>query len=210
MAAKDTTMVRFPITSDLLYRLPRHPDWKYEMIEGEARLSPRPVPFRLWRPTALAVPAAPVDAEVRTIEDRDRARVAALLTDVWAIEDPYRSFEDPEAQLRVEIERSLKTLGHGAVAIDSEGIRAAVLVSPQRSGPPMLEWLSVRRDARERGLATALLALLVGVLQAAGVSQLHSGASPANLASLRWHLTRGFQLSPDPIREALRGGKGDA
>ncbi len=68
----------------------------------------------------------------------------------------------------------------------------------------MLSWLTVARDARERGFATALLELISTVLRARGVSELASTASAANTPSLRWHLTRGFQLAEDPVREALR------
>jgi L-amino acid N-acyltransferase YncA len=57
-------------------------------------------------------------------------------------------------------------------------------------------WLTVRHDARERGLATALLRVVVETLSARGVGELASAASAANLPSLRWHLTRGFQLAP--------------
>ena len=83
-------------------------------------------------------------------------------------------------------------------------ICAVVLVGTDDAGAPMLMWLTVRRDARERGLATALLRVVVETLSARGVDELASGASAANIASLRWHLTRGFQLAPDPIREAMR------
>jgi L-amino acid N-acyltransferase YncA len=68
----------------------------------------------------------------------------------------------------------------------------------------MLAWLTVRHDARERGLATALLRVIVETLSASGVEELASGTSAANVPSLRWHLTHGFQLAPDPLREAQR------
>jgi hypothetical protein len=58
-------MMRFPLSPDLLQRLPRHPDWKYEMIEGEAWLSSRPCPLHLCRPTSLAVPAVTLRAPNR-------------------------------------------------------------------------------------------------------------------------------------------------
>lgn len=197
--------MRFPLSPDLLQRLPRHPDWKYEMVEGEAWLSSRPRPLLLHRSTSLAIPAATLNGvEVRTIDaSRDRAEVAKLLTDVWVAEDPYRSLEDPEAMLGAQIQRSLQDPGLGVIAIDAQGICAAVLVSSRTV--PELMWLTVRREARERGLATALLGVVVETLSARGVNELASSASAANIASLRWHLTRGFGLAPDPLREALRG-----
>jgi len=75
------------------------------------------------------------------------------------------------------------------------------------SGPgdaPMLMWLTVRRDARERGLATALLRVVVETLSARGVDELASGASAAKHREPAVASDRGFQLAPDPIREAMR------
>jgi GNAT superfamily N-acetyltransferase len=203
-------MLRFSMSFDAWRRLPRHPDWKYEMVKGEAWLSSRPRPLRLRRSTNLEVPAVTLSGvEVRTIDARrDRAEIAKLLMDVWIEEDPYRSIEDPETLLQAEIERSLEDPGLGVVAVDEQGVCAVVLIGTDdagaAAGAPMLMWLTVRREARERGLATALLHVVVETLSARGVDELASGASAANIASLRWHLTRGFQLAPDPIREAMR------
>ena len=199
------------MSSDVWWRLPRHPDWKYEMVKGEAWLSSRPRPLHLCRPTNLEVPAVTLSGvEVRPVDARrDRAEIAKLLMDVWVQEDPYRSLEDPESLLQAEIERSLNEPSlAGIVAVDKGTICAVVLIGTDPTGvpggAPMLTWLTVRREARERGLATALLRVVVETLSARGVDELASGASAANIASLRWHLTRGFQLAPDPIREAMR------
>jgi len=196
--------------SDALWRLPRHPDWKYEMVKGEALLSSRPRPLLLHRSTSLSVPAVTLNGvEVRILDARrDRSEIAELLMDVWVEEDPYRSLEDPETLLAAQIERSLEEPGLGVVAVDEQGVCAVVLVGTDDAGAdaggPMLMWLTVRRDARERGLATALLRVVVETLSARGVDELASGTSAANVPSLRWHLTRGFQLAPDPVREAVR------
>jgi GNAT superfamily N-acetyltransferase len=199
-------MLRFSMSFDAWRRLPRHPDWKYEIVKGEAWLSSRPRPLRLRRSTSLMVPAVTLSGiEVRTIDaSRDRAEIAKLLMDVWIEEDPYRSFDDPDTLLQAEIERSLEDPGLGVVAVDAGTICAVVLVGTDDADAPMLMWLTVRRDARERGLATALLRVVVETLSASGVEELASGTSAANVPSLRWHLTRGFQLAPDPIREAMR------
>jgi GNAT superfamily N-acetyltransferase len=205
-------MLKFSVSSDVWWRLPRHPDWKYEMVKGEAWLSSRPRPLHLCRSTSLEVPAVTLSGvEVRTVDARrDRVEIAKLLMDVWVEEDPYRSLEDPESLLQAEIERSLNEPSlAGIVAVDAGTICAVVLVGTDAAGgpgdAPMLMWLTVRRDARERGLATALLRVVVETLSARGVGELASAASAANLPSLRWHLTRGFQLAPDPLRDALRG-----
>ena len=55
--AHNVGMLRFSVSSDVWWRLPRHPDWKYEMVKGEAWLSSRPRPLHLCRSTSLEVPA---------------------------------------------------------------------------------------------------------------------------------------------------------
>jgi len=199
--------MRFPLSAELLRRLPRHPDWRYERIDGEVWLSPRARPLHLRRLTALPVPQTRVNAEVRELDvPSDRAAVAALLLDTWSDENPYRSLESPAEVLGPEVDRDLDTaeLGVVAVAVDSGAICAVALVHGQRSGTPMLTWLTVTRDARERGLATGLLRLITTTLRARGISELASTTSAANTPSLRWHLSRGFHLVEDPMREAVR------
>jgi GNAT superfamily N-acetyltransferase len=197
--------VRFPLSVELWRRLPRHPDWRYELIDGQALLSPRSRPLHLRRPTALPVPRTRVDAEVRELDvSSDRAAVTALLLDIWSGEDPYRSLEDPAELLRSAIERGVDTAEFGAVAVSAGAVCAAALVHSGSSGAQTLNWLTVARDAREQGLATALLGLITTALRGRGMSELASAASAANVPSLRWHLTRGFHLAEDPVREALR------
>jgi L-amino acid N-acyltransferase YncA len=191
--AHNVDLMRFSVSSDsdALWRLPRHPE-------------SRPRPLHLCRPTSLAVGAVTLSGvEIRTLDARrDRTEMIDLIRDVWVEEDPYRSLEDPKTLLREQIQRSLEDPGLDVIAIDEQGICAAVFVPP--TSAPALMWLTVRRDARERGLATALLRVVVETLSARGVDELASAASAANVPSLRWHLTRGFQLAPDPIREAMR------
>jgi GNAT superfamily N-acetyltransferase len=203
------TAMRFPFSFELFLRLPRATGWRYEYLNGEAWLTPRPRPLLLRRSTALPVQQTRVDAEVRELElPGDRAAVAALLLETWVGEDPYRSLEEPAEVLSSEIERGLDTARFGAVAVDGGAVCAAALVHGRRARPPELTWLTVARDARERGLATALLAIITTELHARGVHELASGASGANTPSLRWHLSRGFELAPDPVREALREARG--
>jgi GNAT superfamily N-acetyltransferase len=205
--AHNVGMLKFPVSFDAWGRLPRHPDWKYELIEGEAWLSPRARPLLFGRSTSVAVPAVRLSGvEVRMLDaQRDRAEMIELIWDVWAEEDPYQSLEDPKTLLQAELERSLIAPNLGIVAVDAGRICAAVLVLTAAAGAPMLTWLTVRREARDRGLATALLRVVVETLSERGVEELASSTSAANMASLRWHLTRGFQLAPDPSREILRG-----
>ncbi len=69
------------------------------------------------------------------------------------------------------------------------------------SSPPALSWLSVQRDVRDRGLASTMLGVVLGAMARRGVREVASHASAANVPSLRWHLARGFELTPDPLWE---------
>jgi ribosomal protein S18 acetylase RimI-like enzyme len=193
--------MRFPCSTELWHRLPRHPDWRYELLNGDAVLTPRPRPLALCRPTALPVTHARPDVEVRALDvGSDRDAVAALLADTWSREDFYRSLDDPFETLRGEIERSLDNFRFGAVAVQLGVLRAVALVHGEQE--PTLTWLTVASDARERGLATGLLALITAGLHQRGVRELASATSAANTARRRWHLTRGFVLAADPLAEA--------
>jgi GNAT superfamily N-acetyltransferase len=146
-------------------------------------------------------------ADARAVDGaRDRADLVELLMDVWSDEDPYRSFAEDvrREELRREVERSLERPEEleGAVVAGSDGLSACALVTP--SSPPALTWLSVRANVRGRGLAAALLCVVLDGLAARGEGELASHASAANVPSVRWHLACGFALAPDPLREALR------
>jgi hypothetical protein len=199
--------VHFRCDSEIFRRLPRHPDFKYEFFDGQAWLSPRARPINFIRSTALPVEQAPLNAEVRELDlPSDRAAVATLLEQTWLHEAPYSSLDAPEEVLRSEVEQGLNTAAFGAVAFapDSGTVSAAALVHQWGCGSPTLTWLTVARHARERGLATALLALITTALRDRDIGQLASGASGANLPSIRFHLSRKFELAEDPLREALR------
>jgi len=92
-------------------------------------------------------------------------------------------FETAEARTQVD----------GAIAIDGHGACACACALLTLSTPaPLLTRLTVRRDARGCGLATALLGVIIEALAARGERQLASATSAANLPSLRWHLARDF------------------
>ena len=77
----------------------------------------------------------------------DRAAVAALSVAPWMHEDPFRSPEVPAELLDREIGQCLGTAEIGVVAMRGDSLCAAALVHGECSGPPMLSWLTVARDA---------------------------------------------------------------
>lgn len=187
------------------HRLPRHPDWRYEYWDGAAHLSHRPRWLRFRRLTAApATDSAPVDVAFATT-DRDRA--AELMLSVWSVQDPYVTHMDPEL-LKRQVTHALGTAQIVALACVDEKIAGAATVAPDwHTGEPCMAWLTVDPRVRERGIATALLRAISQELNSNGAETLWSSASAANIPSLRWHLTRGFELASDPLREATRDGR---
>lgn len=167
------------------------------MVRGEAYISPRPSPLVFRRETAVPVPSDGVPGmEIREIHfARDEGGLVDLVRDVWAEQDPYRSANTPEAIVECEFERSLETVDVGAVAVQSGRVCGTALVEGETwPRAPWLTWLSVSPAVRRQGVATALLAVVADVLAGCQIAELRSAASAANPASVRWHLSRGFQL----------------
>lgn len=199
--------MRFSASLDTVLRLPRHPDWKYELIDGEAWLTPRPRPLTFVRPTDRPVPAVrPPRIQVAPFAPGDEAAVTALLGACWIEEDPYRSLVPDQGRehLRDQIQRTITqpTL-RGATARDGGELCGCVLVLAS-STMPTLSWLTVRSQVRDRGIASALLAVVVQDLAERGESHLASAASASNRPSLRWHLRNGFELTADPLESIMR------
>lgn len=202
--------MRVPMPFRTFERLPRHPDWRYEYWDGTAHLSHRPRSVGFER-----LAAAPItrdvadDVQVVPCSEVDPAAVTALLTNVWSDEEPYRCFDPDECAqiLGAEVARSLEgglpALGHAGL-VRGQLIGAVLVTTAIRSATdrdqPELTWLTVRHEARSRGVATALLRGVCERLSADGRPRLHSACSAANVPSLRWHLSSGFTLAPDPLR----------
>jgi GNAT superfamily N-acetyltransferase len=130
-----------------------------------------------------------------TQPDLDAA--AEFLATVWRDEDPYRSFEHPDVQFRADLARDIAGAELILAAYEGSTIVGAVLIAKdRRSAAPILTWLAVAPAFREQAVATALLESASADLAARGVPRLMSAVSAANLASLRWHLSRGFTLEP--------------
>lgn len=196
----------FPLTAADAWRLPRHPDWKYEYWDGEVHLRHRPRPLGLVRSTAEPVCNGDAHVAERLRPSGDREELERLLWEVWREEDPYRTYGKVEGRrvLRDELDESGKRLADPAGALVWDGADLAGALLLQRGDahghtPPVIAWLSVRAAHRRTGVASALLAGAVQWLRAAGQDQVRSAVSAANPPSLRWHLQHGFQLLHDPF-----------
>lgn len=194
-------------------RLPRHPDWKWELLDGELFLNHRPRPIDLIRPVSTDIATASGHAVTLVDAGADQDDVQSFLFDVWRDEEPYR-YMDPhhvESVIVAAFQRSWARLVEpvGVWVHDDQGPAGLLLVTgPGRwtgSEHPMLRWLTVRWDARLSGIATAMLAQVMTELNGRGVRAVVSGTSPANRASIQWHWRHGFHPLPDPLARAYSG-----
>ncbi len=142
-------LVRFGVEPEVFHRLPRHPDWRYELWDGAvAHLSHHPAPLRLMRTTAVGSPACEAGRyNVRALtEQADLEAVAEFLATVWRDEDPYRSFEHPDVQFRADLARDIAGAELILAAYEGSTIVGAVLIAKdRRSAAPILTWLGVPR-----------------------------------------------------------------
>jgi GNAT superfamily N-acetyltransferase len=153
------------------------------------------------RTTAVGSPACEAGRyNVRALtEQADLEAVAEFLATVWRDEDPYRSFEHPDAQVRADLARDIAGAELILAAYEGSQVVGAVLIAKdRRSAAPILTWLAVAPPFREQAVATALLEAVSAELAARGILALMSAVSVANLPSLRWHLSRGFTLAASP------------
>ena len=98
-----------------------------------------------------------------------------------------------ENDVRNDLAKSLFTVTFVGVG----GLVGAVTVSEdRRRRSPFLSWLSVERSARQQGVATALLERVCLEARSRNAETLMSTVSVGNVESLRWHLSRGFELEP--------------
>lgn len=202
-----------PFPWEALDRLPRHPDWKYEYWDGELHLSHRAWPVEVSRPVdgPLAVPPEAEAPAVRLLHpDEEQDAVRSFLRAEWWEEPPYQTY-DEELRQRVLDDDLRRTRwptpsAPGAVAEEDGVVVGTLLTSPGRAKDEALTltWLTVTFQQRERGTATAMLAVLLAELSRIGETELRSGFSVANEPSLRWHLRRGFEIVPDTIRRGWR------
>lgn len=173
-------------------RLPRHPDWNYEIRGGELHVSYRPRPLQVERDLSPVHGGA---AHPVTECARDDPDLWAFLWEVWSGEPPFLHFEDPDAVFESERGWALRhDTGWPAwrVADGDEWIGAALTYAHPADGRPTLCWLTVHRAYRGRGAASALLAHLVDRAAGAGLATVRSEVSAGNRASLLWHWRHRF------------------
>ena len=208
--------VQFTADVDVFRSLPRHPDWNYEYLDGQAHLSYQPQPLQLIRDLSPVRPrvAGTQGLVVAAATNQDRDEAVDLVDAVWSQLDPYRirwahpgcsPIERPGARFTRTLAGSDDPWDPGMLVARAHG-GAGPLVglvtlnawrrvdAPGLLAEPGLSWLTVDPHRRLAGVATALLAASVDVAVHTGAGELHSAVSCANIPSVCWHWVNGFRL----------------
>ena len=218
--------LEFSVPREVWERMPRHPAYKYELMRGETWISTRHRSHGCRLTLDRFVPADAIDNDVsiRPIVDDDWPTLAKPLAAAARTIPPLDMLLDDE---RLDAAGKLLAhvrdggegpLVHGAsfVAVDrAAGAIGAAIVSlvqpwletidrPAVAMEPTLTWVFVMPWQHRRGVGTALLASVAASLRVAGYATLHSGFSPGNDASMRFHWRNGFTLKPDPFGRSSR------
>ncbi len=180
--------LRLSLSLAELHQLPRHPAFRYEFVDGEAWITPRPRCYHA-RLDLLAFVAAPAQMEVP-----QAAPVRAFRDEDWEALVPV--FAAPVGALLV-------TLLPGGDPSDPDTYRWTAPPPEdclaRGAGQAHLTWVFVQPNLAGRGVGMALLRAAAEALLGLGYRELLSTFLLGNDSSMLWHWRAGFHLLPYPL-----------
>ncbi len=224
--------LELPISFGEFERLPRHPAYKYEYLDGRAVLTPRPryqrAVLRLASfspPTSQSSLVAKVD--IRPLQAGDWTCLPDLLAAAFRNVPPLAALsEDHRLTAAQECVQRTRAGGDGSVmesacfvAVDpgqARRLEGAVLITliprrehqPEGAQRPHLTWILVHPWRFAQGLGGTLLASAATVLRGLGHRDLASTFLVGNERSALWHWRNGFRLMPGDAVFTTRKGSG--
>ena len=221
-------LIKLPLTIEQFRQLPRNPAYKYEYLDRQGYLSPRPRHYH------ALLDLRPVDAneavDIRPVRAEELANLACLFAGAFRYVQPFGSLDEDTClqAARQALERT-RAAGDGPlieranfVAWEGKTPVGAILITllpdgdpcewdsyqwstppppdciERRLGRPHLTWIFVSPLESGHGIGTALLAAAVRELLALGFTQLLSTFMSGNESSLLWHWRNGFKLLAYP------------
>ena len=225
MLEKHFRLFKVPMPIETWHRLPRNGAYKYEYINGQAVIEPRPhcqdvvLDLEAFR-------APETDGwekwEVRPLLEQDWAGLPRLMASAFYGVAPFSTFNEEE--MAAAVADCVKTTRGGG---DGELLPEACRVltgrwmgegAPQGMGAalvtlirhevvegvvPLLTWIFILPLMKRRGGGVELLSAVVAALRAMGHRKLVSVVCTGNHASMAWHWHMGFVMGPT-IREKVR------
>ena len=194
-----------PMTATEFERLPRDPGWKYEYVNGVARITPRHVVVTMRAPVMPRIVEVG-GLTIRAMTEADRPGLVRAFHDGFRETVEYCDWSD--AQIRQSGEDAIRTFFGGrrgafhpasrlAVAPEQPDVVAGASLVVQKADLPFLDMLFIRPRWHRRGLATALVGASMNALHAQGEPDMGSAYDLANLPSRAWHEQFGFVEQPD-------------
>lgn len=186
--------------------LPRVPGYKYELLDGTARIRPvdSPVILLAARTVDVLARASPSEqATVRPLAPDDRDALVTLWADIF-VEMPDYGWVDRE-YIRDDAQERIDALLENADGQNARRSRVAVrdgtvvggLLADTFGSAPQIDVLFVAPEAQRQGLGAVLLHAFAHAVCADDALRIVSTSHPANRASRDWHRTMGFYPLPD-------------
>jgi GNAT superfamily N-acetyltransferase len=221
-------LVKLPLSIEQFHQLPRNAAYKYEYLDRQAYLSPRPRHYH------ALLDLQPISLEhkvkVQPIQHDELMDLARLFAACFHNIQPFSALDDKTLlQAAKEALARVRTGGDGPFihdasfsAVEEGKIIGAILITllpdedpcafesyewkakpppdciERRLGRPHLTWIFVSPHHAGRGVGTALLAAAVDKLLAMGFTQLLSTFMVGNDSSMLWHWRNGFRLLSYP------------
>jgi hypothetical protein len=220
--------MKLSLTWEQYRQLPRNAAYKYEYLEGDTYLSPRPRHYHAL--LDLRPLPAPQEASLRPVRADDWEALVPVFCGAFHAIQPFGGLDDTtiDKAARQALERT-RTGGDGPwieqasfVAVEEDRPKGAVLITllpdgdptqwssyqwldpppadciARRLGRPHLTWVFVSPWEARRGLGSELLAAAVNALLGLGYTQLLSTFMIGNDSSTLWHWRNGFRLLSYP------------
>jgi len=138
------TPLRFPLNRDLFELLPRNPAYKYEYVEGQAVLSPRPRYYHAILNLEAAELPYPASVPIRPLQEEDWSALPFVFHSAFARYLPFAAL--PESQRLATAQAALATTRSGgdgplvspACFVASQGttVLGAILITLLPPGDP--------------------------------------------------------------------------
>lgn len=186
--------------------LPRVPGYKYELLDGTARICPVDSPLILLAARTddvLARTSLSNQATVRPLSPDDRDALVTLWADIF-VEMPDYGWVDRD-HIRADAQERIDALLENPEGVDTARSRLAFrngtavggLLAVTFGSAPQIDVLFVAPDAQRRGVGTALFYDFARAVHADDEPRIVSTSHPANRASRDWHRAMGFYPLPD-------------